>query len=88
MAAFKSRDEKAEWGLPCNQRADGSLWAGKGYRKALEGQFGTSVVRAIARAINSKRDDRCGRFWVDLEAKLVTMAVGESADNRYEQVRY
>ncbi len=42
----------------------------------------------IAKAIESKRGDRCGRFWVDLEAKVVTMAVGDSADNLYEKVRF
>ncbi|HEV2548664.1 MAG TPA: hypothetical protein VGU20_15090 [Stellaceae bacterium] len=78
---FISRQVKASWGLPCNQSADGSLWAGKGYEKGLEGQFGHSVAQAVRQALARVRGDRCGRFWIDLEERTVTMMVGDSVDN-------
>jgi hypothetical protein len=88
MTVFISRQVKASWGLPCNQNTDGDLWAGKGYEKRLAGQFGKKAESEILAAITAGRGNRYGRFWVDLEARTVTMMVGEAADNKYKQVKY
>jgi hypothetical protein len=85
---FISRDEKASWGIPCNQKADGTLWVGKGFRKTLSGQFGATVASALLNALNKERGERYGRFWADLEECKVTMAVGESANNKYKTVKF
>lgn len=86
--AFVPRKEKASWGLPCNQSADGNLWAGKGYEKSLAGQFGMRTAQEIRRALAGIRGDRCGRFWIDFESRKITMAVGESAMNEYESASF
>jgi hypothetical protein len=78
------RQEKASWGIPCNQSADGILWVGKGYQTTLESQFGSRVAADIRQAVGALRGDRCGRLWVNLATRRVTMAVGESAENEYD----
>ncbi|HEV2153005.1 hypothetical protein [Bradyrhizobium sp.] len=88
MTVFISREVKSAWGLPCNQNAEGELWAGKGYQKRLAGQFGKKVESEILAALTSGRGDRNGRFWVDLEERIVTMMVGEAADNKYKKVAF
>lgn len=85
---FISREEKAEWGFACNQRADGTLWAGKGYRRTLEGQLGADVVGAAAIVLTHERGPRMGRFWIDLENRIVTIMIGESHENKYTQVPF
>ena len=85
---FISRQEKAAWGIPCNQKADSSLWVGKGYEKSLDGQLGPRVAVDLLIAISAVRGDRCGRFWVDMEEHKVTMAVGNSADNTYDSASF
>jgi hypothetical protein len=88
MTVFVARKVKASWGFPCNQNTDGHLWAGKGYEKRLSGQFGKKAESDILAAITAARGNRYGRFWVDMEARTVTMAVGDSADNKYEQAEF
>jgi hypothetical protein len=88
MAIFIARKVKASWGFPCNQNTDGYLWAGKGYEKRLSGQLGKKADTEIFAAISAARGTRYGRFWVDMETRTITMAVGESADNKYEQVSF
>jgi hypothetical protein len=83
VVEFISRQEKASWGIPCNQSANGKLWVGKGYVCLLAGQFGPKNAAAIAGALARGRHERNGRFWVNLEKQDVTMAIGNSADNRY-----
>ncbi len=85
---FISRAEKASWGIPCNQKADGTLWVGKGYEKSLDGQFGHTVANAVRHALSKERGERYGRFWTDLEERKVTMAVGDSADNKNKTVTF
>jgi hypothetical protein len=88
MTIFISREVKASWGLPCNQNAEGELWAGKGYKKRLVGQFGKKAESDILTALTTGRGNRNGRFWVDFEERTVTMMVGEAADNKYKQVKF
>jgi hypothetical protein len=86
--AFVARAVKASWGIPCNQNSVGDLYVGKGFTTTAESQFGNDTPDAIKRALSRRRGDRNGRFWVDLKKRKVTMAVGESADNRYDDVSY
>jgi hypothetical protein len=88
MTVFISRQVKASWGFSCNQKADGDLWAGKGYEKRLSGQFGKKADSEILAAITAGRGDRNGRFWIDLETRTITMMVGEASENKYKQVKY
>ena len=81
--AFIPRAEKASWGFACNQRSDGSLWAGKGFECPLEDQLDEEMVEGLRKAIKKTRGARNGRFWINLNSRTVTMAVGESADNKY-----
>lgn len=85
---FVPRQEKAAWGIPCNQRADGTLWVGKGFQTTLESQFGAIIGADIRRALSTLRGDRCGRFWVNLATRLIKAAVGESAENDYADVSF
>jgi hypothetical protein len=85
---FIARKVKASWGLPCNQDSNGELWAGKGFEKRLSGQFGKKVEADLSKAIAGLRGNRYGRFWVDLETRKVTMAVGQSADNQYDETTF
>ncbi len=64
--AFFGRSEKAGWGIPCNQRSDGSLWVGKGYECELGEQFGHEIEEAVREALEVGRGNRNGRFWVNL----------------------
>jgi hypothetical protein len=84
VSEFIPRAVKASWGFPCNQKADGSLWAGKGYECPLEDQFEEDMVSDIRNAIQRTRGSRNGRFWINLKSRVVTMAVGESSDNEYD----
>ena len=88
MTTFISRQVKASWGLPCNQNAEGVLWAGKGYEKRLSGQLGKKVESDVLVALTAGRGDRNGRFWIDMEERVVTMMIGEAADNKYKQVSF
>jgi hypothetical protein len=80
---FVSRQEKASWGIPCNQSSSGRLWIGKGYVLTLDGQFGVDIAKDVADALRKRRGDRNGRFWLNLASRQLTMAVGESAANQY-----
>jgi hypothetical protein len=88
MAVFISRNEKAEWGFPCNQSADGELWAGKGYAIKLEEMFDAKVAEAVAKALKEHRDNRMGRFWIHPGKRTVTMMVLESHLNKYKKAQY
>jgi hypothetical protein len=66
----------------------GTLWAGKGSEKSLDGQFGATIAADISRALQATRGDRCGRFWVDLEAREIRMAVGDSAENKHSTASF
>lgn len=52
--------------------------------RTLNGQLGKGVTGDILAALSEQRGDRCGRFWVDLQKRKVTMAIGESAQNKYK----
>ena len=82
--SFVSRQVKSSWGVPCNQRADGELFVGKGYGTSFGSQFG-KLTTDVAKCLQANRGDRNGRFWVHVSQKTVTMAVGESANNEYLQ---
>ena len=86
--SFISRDEKSSWGIPCNQKSDGELFVGKGYRAPLADQLSGAVAARIARCLTDTRGDRNGRFWVDLEKEVVTMAYGESSANTYKKAKF
>jgi hypothetical protein len=88
MTVFISRQVKASWGFPCNQNAEGVLWAGKGYEKRLSGQLGKKAESDLLAALTAGRGDRNDRFWVDMEERMVTMMIGEAADNKYKQVKF
>jgi hypothetical protein len=88
MTVFISRQEKASWGIPCNQNTEGYLWAGKGFEKRLSGQFSKKLESEILAAITAGRGNRYGRFWVDFETRIITMMIGEAADNKYKQVSF
>lgn len=64
------------------------LWAGKGYKKRLSGQLGKKAESEILAALTKGRGNRNGRFWVDMEESIVTMMIGEAADNKYKQVAF
>jgi hypothetical protein len=83
-----SRQEKASWAIPCNEDARGNLWVGKGFKKLLGEQFGWNDAIAILRALRQGRGNRGGRFWIDRDARRVTMMVGKSKDNEYRQIAY
>jgi hypothetical protein len=80
---FIERSQKAAWGIPCNQRANGSLWVGKGYECELGEQLGSDIEARVQEALEAGRGDRNGRFWVNLKKQLVTMQVGESYENKH-----
>lgn len=88
VSEFIPRAVKASWGFPCNQKADGSLWAGKGYECQLEDQLGQRTVADIRKAIERTRGSRNGRIWINLKSRSVTMAVGESSDNDYDSALF
>ncbi len=81
--AFISRHEKSTWGIPCNQNAEGKLFVGKGYGTPFDTQFADELTARILRCLTANRNGRNGRLWVNLEKKTVTMAVGESSENKY-----
>jgi hypothetical protein len=85
---FIPRQEKAKWGIPCNERADGELFVGKGYQETLTRQLGSSLAADVRRAILKARGDRRGRFWLNIASRQVTMAVGESAANETKTVTF
>lgn len=85
---FIERNIKASWGVPCNQSADGNLWTGKGYALTLESQFGAPAAADLARALEKARGRRCGRFWINVAARTVVMAVGAAEDNSYQKAPY
>ncbi len=85
---FYSRSAKAAWGFACNQSADGRLWAGKGYERPLASELGTDTAEAIQLALEKRRGDRSGRFWVNLAERIVTMQVGPSYENEVRQAQY
>lgn len=80
---FVERSEKAGWGIPCNQRANGSLWVGKGYECELGEQLSSEVEEAVREALATGRGNRGGRFWVNLKKRIVTMQVGASHENAH-----
>ena len=84
---FIKRSEKAAWGIPCNQTADGRLWVGKGNGDecALGEQLGSEREKAIREALETGRGDRNGRFWVNLKKRIVTMQVGASYENTHHR---
>lgn len=84
---FISRQEKSSWGVPCNQRSDGALFVGKGYGTTFSSQF-EGLAPRVAKALSDTRGVRNGRFWFNKEKQTVTMAVGESAENRYRSARF
>jgi hypothetical protein len=83
-SVFIPRSEKATWGIPCNQRADGSLWVGKGYECGFAEQLGDETEQAVCEALEAGRGTRNGRFWVNLKRRTVTMQVGASYENRQD----
>jgi hypothetical protein len=82
---FFTRSEKAQLGFACNQKADGSLWAGKGYECPLAEQIDRVTAEAVAAALRECRGDRMGHFWINLAKRIVTMQVGLSVDNHVVQ---
>lgn len=79
---FIERSTKAGWGIPCNQRADGSLWVGKGF----ECEFGDElpdIEEDVREALEIGRGNRNGRFWVSRKKRTVTMQVGASHENTH-----
>lgn len=80
---FIERSEKAGWGIPCNQRSDGSLWVGKGYECELGEQLGIEVEESILKVLAAGRGNRNGRFWLNLKKRTVTMQVGASYQNTH-----
>jgi hypothetical protein len=88
VTEYVPRAEKAGWGFPCNQKVDGSLWAGKGFECPLEEQFEDEVVAAILQALEDTRGNRGGRFWVNLKTRTVTMMVGDGLSNKQKKARF
>jgi len=41
------------------------------------------ITTRVAKCLADNHGDRNGRFWVDKEKKTVTMAFGESSENKY-----
>lgn len=82
-AAFVSRHEKSTWGIPCNQNAEGKLFVGKGYGTSFDSQFPDATATRVLRCLATNRNGRNGRFWVHLKKETVTMAFGESSENKY-----
>jgi len=79
--SFIERNEKASWGIPCNQGADGRLWVGKGKMCGYAEQFSLPEEVSILEALERGRENRNGHFWVDRKKRDVTMQVGESLAN-------
>jgi hypothetical protein len=86
--AFISRHEKSTWGIPCNQNSEGKLFVGKGYGTPFETQFAEELAGRVKRCLATNRNGRNGRFWLNIEKKTVTMAVGESSENKYLSKSY
>ena len=87
-AKFIPRKVKAEWGIGCNQRADGTLWVGKGYGRTVEEELGTDIAASAAVLLRRERASRAGRFWIDPNNRCVTIMIGEGDENEYRQVEY
>jgi hypothetical protein len=82
--AFTAREERAEWGLPCNQSAGGGLWTGKGYVLPFEEMFGgDTIARVVKSVLTEHRANRMGRFWFHPRRRTVTMMVGEAHLYKY-----
>jgi hypothetical protein len=84
---FVSRQEKSSWGIPCNQNATGKLFVGKGWGAPFEDQL-PEVLDRVTRCLAKNRGNRNGRFWVNKGDKVVTMAVGDGAENTYLQAEF
>lgn len=85
---YIERQEKAAWGIPCNQSADGELWTGKGFQITFESQFGKVIAKEVLAALNATRGARNGRFWINLDTRVAVMAYGESANNEYRDAKF
>jgi hypothetical protein len=85
---FFTRNRKSEWGFACNQRADSRLFAGKGYGCPLASQLDSETVEAVEESLEQTRGDRCGRFWINLATRTVTMQVGASYENQVDQASF
>jgi hypothetical protein len=85
---FIARVEKASWGIPCNQNAEGRLFVGKGFVKTLESQFGAQLAADVSQALSRVRGDRCGHFWLDFETRSIRVQIGESHDNHTRRTQF
>jgi hypothetical protein len=85
--AFISRQEKSSWGIPCNQRSDGELFVGKGYGTTFVSQL-PDLATPVGSCLTKIRSNRNGRFWVNKAKGTVTMAVGESSENKYQTAQF
>jgi hypothetical protein len=75
-------------GSLATKKHDGSLWAGKGYECSLAEQVGEEYAQAIARTLENTRGNRCGRFWINLAKRIVTMQVGAAYENEVEEAQF
>lgn len=86
--AYIPRDEKASWGIPCNQNAQAELFVGKGMTCSFVSQFLPEITARVAKCLAKNRGDRNGRFWMNLETATITMQVGDGADNQTLQAQF
>lgn len=82
------RNEKAAWGIPCNQNAQGELFVGKGMTCPFASQFSADITTRVATCLTGNRADRNGRFWINLKTSTITMQIGDGADNQTLQARF
>jgi len=85
--AFIPRSEKASWGIPCNQNAQGELFVGKGMTCPFASQF-PEITARVQRCLSENRGDRNGHFWINMATETITMQVGDGADNETLPTEY
>jgi hypothetical protein len=87
-SVFFPRSEKASWGIPCNQNAQGEIFVGKGMTCPFATQFSPEMTARVLRCLARNRGDRNGHFWVNFATLTIMMQVGDSASNRTEAARF
>jgi hypothetical protein len=87
-AVFIQRAEKASWGIPCNQNAQGEIFVGKGMTCPFGTQFSPEITARVLRCLANNRGDRNGRFWMNIETSTITMQIGDSASNETLPARF
>lgn len=87
-SVFIPRSEKASWGIPCNQDAQGELFVGKGMTCPFATQFPPAITARVASCLAENRGHRNGHFWINMATETITMQIGDGADNETLQAEF